>query len=357
MRIAVKFVALKIMTESSRKLREVKLRQLFNKIELELTLETTQRDSRYSNTLVDLMRKEEVIIKDPHASAASRQIIQRVDEALKQETDVFFAKTTQQNIKRWKMLADKFHKEIQTVRSEVARSTYGVVGAANSKSGRGFPIRKFPTRAQGTPTADDIEVESERLEWEYNQHWYKYENFNLQEAFASQTARVENDWKQHEHTIADEFNAKRSKITGITTSPPQHSHSGDNSRDTRWQHPEKQKTLIHTAPVHSPNSPSLQQISADFGRGGLASRGSGGGANSRAMNAELERLDKEFSGILESLQNQKGDAKRWLHRQQVRLIAQVEQVRKERLVIADVLLDIGDLNNLVTDYNLYSSSS
>lgn len=331
------------MSDSVRhKIQEIKYKQLESRINLELALETTQRDSRYSNTLVDLMRREEEILKDPRASASARGIVQRVDEALKQETEAFFAKATQMNIKRWQMLAEKLNKDRQQLRSEVSRASGGAVGRERASS-RGYSIQRGSARR--VPTPEEIEVESERLDYEYSKNWYKYENFNLQEAFQSQSARVENDWKTHENSIADEFNARRTKITGIDHSRhAQHNHASVDS-DQRWQHPEKQKTLIHTAPVHSPNS--TLNSSGDFGRGGLASRG---GGRQQRNSAELDRLEKEYKQVMESLQNQKGDAKRWLHRQQVRLVAQTEQVRKERSVIADILLDIQSLNNLVKEY-------
>jgi hypothetical protein len=51
----------------------------------------------------------------------------------------------------------------------------------------------------------------------------------------------------------------------------------------------------------------------------------------------LERLEKEYQESLNSLLRQKGDAKRWLLRQQIRLSAQCEEVRKEKAFIGDLL--------------------
>ena len=321
-----------------KKVHNLKLSQLDAKIGVELSLETLQRDSRYSNTLVDLMRREETILKDNHATKAAQGIVAKVDEALKEETQAFFAKATQQNIKRWAALRNKVVKEAQAIHSQHAKN---VNSTSSAKVVRGFPTIRFPRSGAAQPVPFDLEVEAERLEYEYSRNWYKYENFNLTEAFNSQSARVEKDWEQHEDSLAADYAASRAKITGVAQERV--AHATGVAEDARWQHPEKQKTLIHTAPVHSPSS------SLEFGRARTASGGTSGGL-SRQRAADLERLDREHAAVCYSLQSQKGDAKRWLHRQQVRLVAQVEEVRKERTVIADILLEICDLNNLLQQH-------
>jgi hypothetical protein len=66
---------------------------------------------------------------------------------------------------------------------------------------------------------EDIEKESERLEYDYNKHWFEYEMFNVNEAFKSQLNRMESDWKQHERDLEQEFLAKRESLSPSSTSP------------------------------------------------------------------------------------------------------------------------------------------
>ena len=54
-----------------------------------------------------------------------------------------------------------------------------------------------------------------RLIEDYNRNWFEYEGFNLQEAFKSQTAKVNADWATHEGSITDEYNSKRSVLTKV----------------------------------------------------------------------------------------------------------------------------------------------
>lgn len=53
----------------------------------------------------------------------------------------------------------------------------------------------------------------------------------------------------------------------------------------------------------------------------------------------MEKLEREYQETLNSLYRQKGDAKRWLLRQQIRLTAQCEEVRKEKSYVAQMLED------------------
>jgi hypothetical protein len=63
------------------------------------------------------------------------------------------------------------------------------------------------------------------------------------------------------------------------------------------------------------------------------------GGRGAAASLELERIHKEYEASLSSLLRQKGDAKRWLIRQQVRLQAQAIEVQWERSAIAEFLAE------------------
>ncbi len=76
------------------------------------------------------------------------------------------------------------------------------------------------SKGQHKYTMEDIDKESERLEYDYNKHWFEYEMFNVNEAFKSQLNRMESDWKQHERILEQEFVAKRESLSPSSTSPP-----------------------------------------------------------------------------------------------------------------------------------------
>jgi hypothetical protein len=229
------------MTEEIKfRIEELKKAHYQQRIQLELTLETTPRDSRYSNGLLDLMKKEELMMKDAHCAAA-KAIVQKVDDALRCETQNFFAKSTQQNSRRWLSLNDKFTKERFFLLNDFGRAR---LTPANFNQNCNSDLMMTPALSV------DLELEAERLEYDYNLNWFSYENYNLQQAFDSQNARVENDWACHESALIDDFRVQKGKMTGIKCDTSL--NSSVISHDQRWQHPEKQKTLIHTAPVLTP---------------------------------------------------------------------------------------------------------
>ena len=250
--------------DAKQRIKTLKRCHNLQRIQLELAFETAPRDSRYSNTLVDMMRKEEQIIaKDPNA-AVTKSVIQKVDETLRAETRGFFAKAAQRTIKKWNGMKEKFERESQQIASELQEELKSYpLNARNARPTTAGRPATAAVRKDNTPTADELEAEAERLECDYNKNWYKYENFNLQEAFKSQNNRIENDWGTHEKALEDEYQGRREKILGPSAaartpqSPSQ--QQGQGQQDPRWQHPEKQKTLIHTAPVLTPTRMQQQQ--------------------------------------------------------------------------------------------------
>ena len=222
------------------KVNEMKYLHYLQRVQLELAFETTPRDSRYSNGLLDLMKKEESMLKDSNMDSQSVAcIVKKVDDLLRSETQAFFAKTSQQNIRRLQSLNEKQIKERNQMINYICIESRGALGA------------------------ELLERESERLELDYHRNWFKYENYNLQQAFGSQSARVENDWKCHELSLMEEYKKRKERLLGsvidISTC------SAHEAQDLRWQHPEKQKTLIHTAPVLTPTR-ELNSIQLDSGK-------------------------------------------------------------------------------------------
>lgn len=224
--------------------------QNLQRVQLELTLETIPRDSRYSSSLVNLMKCEEAAVRDG-GNVLSTDISRRVDEALAQETHKFFAKTCAQNIKRWKALSQKLERERDKQKSVLMEQV--------ARAGKNSSSARAGSQAVGKKdsyTSDDLEEEALRLEEDYNRNFFQYEGFNLNEAFKSQAAKVDKDWSVHELALAEDYKSRRRQITGddgrdsikAAAGKPQ---DGD-QENSRWQHPEKQKTLIHTAPVLVP---------------------------------------------------------------------------------------------------------
>ena len=225
------------MEELVQKIRELKKahRNQFNQIDL--NLETTPRDSRYSQQLLEMMKKEELLLSREPSAQSTRVLVQKVDEGLRSETQAFFAKLSSQNIRKWEQLNEKFKKDRNQLRNLLKR--------------------------QSSPSIDNptvtLEAEEERLAMDYYKNWHQYESYHLQQAFQSQLARIDADWLNHEKTVQREYEVKKAAILGV-----QHNHISTDYNDqhnNRWQHPEKQKTLIHTAPVFTPNT-SLRPSSA-----------------------------------------------------------------------------------------------
>ncbi|RYH16027.1 hypothetical protein EON65_30805 [archaeon] len=191
-----------------------------------------------------------------------------------------------------------------------------------------------PTTATSRPAMSDLEREAERLDQYYYAHWQSIEALHLQEAFKNQSLKIDHDWHQHESNLDKEYAEKRERLTGqkqaTQSSAPDAHHS-----NSKWHHPEKQSTLIHTAPVIRPVT------------GSTARRNSGSMSaytmTGRAANwfssccypsiicciliAELSRLEREQEEAMKALQKQKVEAKRWLLRQQIRFTVQMDEVR------------------------------
>jgi len=226
------------------------------RLQLELTLETIPRDSRYSPQLIDLMKREEVAIRESSNASSTAELIRRVDDALRVETERFFNKTAEQNVRRWVALQKKIEGELQRFREELSAhpevtATVPAEHAGGEGTGTETVSSMPPYRI---PTAEEMDRETLRLEEDYNQNWFQYEEHNLRTAFVSQIARVENDWIAQEMALADDFNSRKEQLTGCSSALDSPSRQAAAGNSDRWQHPEKQKTLIHTAPVLSPTA-------------------------------------------------------------------------------------------------------
>jgi hypothetical protein len=311
-----------------RKVKELCRQHEHQRVQLELALETTPRDSRYSTQLVDLMKREEVLQCEAAASPALiRDLTSKVDRALADETQKYFTKVSNQNIRKWSNLQGKQTRESDRLRSQMGAEVISVTNSSVQPSANA--TKKDPVEV----TPADLDLEAIRLEEEYNRNWMQHEGFHLSEAFQKQVMRVERDWGTHETTLRDEFKAKRKQILGYDDGYyDTRSRAIVGNDQVRWHDPEKQKTLIHTAPVFAPSA-------VRFGNSTGAGGGAGRGTKKSREDAQLEQLDKQLAMALEGHQRQKEAALRWMKRQQIRIMAQAEAVRAEREAIGDIIAE------------------
>lgn len=247
-----------------------------------------QRNSRYSNMLVNLMQREEVLLRE---GKQCKDISREVENALNQETKAFFTKMSASNKKRWQFVLHKAQKDkeelLDMVRDKCAHDFTGddhildddfaiESGNKSERGGKELTGRKnkFTAGADGVSVLD-IEIESLRLEEDYNKNWLDIESFHIQEAFKSQKERIDSEWAVHFDRLSSQYEAKRHSIIGSrdqasSAGGKRNGSSSVQGADGRWQHPEKQKTLIHTAPVFSPVQEGKQS-----GKGGKMAVGSG----------------------------------------------------------------------------------
>jgi hypothetical protein len=100
------------------------------------------------------------------------------------------------------------------------------------------------------------------LEMEYNKHWIEIESFHINEAFKSQKARIDAEWGTHLDSLNEAYDKKIRALNGDEINESNQQKSSGNGASGRWHNAEKQKTLIHTAPVLSPTVSANGQTSA-----------------------------------------------------------------------------------------------
>lgn len=307
---------------------------------LELALEVAPRNSRYSNGLVSMMQREEALLRE---GKQCKEISKEVEAALNHETKAFFAKMSASNKKRWHFLLHKSQREkeelLDMVRDKCVQDFTGddhildddFAMDSGRLSARGRS-NKF-TAGSDEVTILDIEIESLRLEEDYNKNWLEIEGFHIEEAFKSQKERIDSEWAVHFDRLNSQYETKRRQIIGQHTKTTESDKSSYRSSESRWQHPEKQKTLIHTAPVFSPSVGSSKKMAVGSGVRAVRTKGS----TSAKEQMELDRLEKQHAHMMGSLHSQKANAVRWMRHQETRLTAQNEGIHTSRIPIANIL--------------------
>ena len=203
-----------------------------------------KRNSRYSNNLVNLMQREEVSLRE---GRPCQELSREVESCLASETRSFFSRVSQSNIKRWGFLQQKLHQQkeelIQLVRDKCKNLLRdSMIDEGSSK--------------EVTPI--DLELESIRLEIEYNKTWQDIEMFHINEAFKSQKNRIDAEWGSHLDSLNEAYDRKMRSLCNteqhVESTSSKSAKVATGHTEGRWHHAEKQKTLIHTAPVLSPSA-------------------------------------------------------------------------------------------------------
>lgn len=153
-----------------------------------------------------------------------------VDTALAAETRNFFHRLTEIQVKKLNALLHKQQRDRDELIQRIRDYT-----SSNASS-------TAPSTTEVTPA--DIELESLRLQAHYNKHWLHHEGFHLQEAFLSQKERLDEEWNSHRKQLTEKYHENINTIETTTTETSTNSN--------KWHSAEKQKLLIHTAPVLSP---------------------------------------------------------------------------------------------------------
>jgi hypothetical protein len=185
------------------------------------------------------MQREELSLREGRQCL---DLSREVETALANETRGFFAKISQSNLKKWNSMVQKHQREkeelIQLVRDK-CRFHYSDNFLNSSNKQREI-------------TPIDLEVEAVRLEMEYNKHWFEIESFHINEAFKSQKDRIDAEWGAHLDNLNEAYDKKIRTLTGEETTT--RTNKASQSQTGRWHNAEKQKMLIHTAPVLSPTT-------------------------------------------------------------------------------------------------------
>ena len=379
------------------------------RVDTELLLETTPRKAQYSSRLVDLMQKEEESLRSAELSPTLDTVFHKIDELIKMETGSIFDKIVDQNIRKWtsvkstiqndnvnlstKLTTVKKHLQQQKQHKLTTKSTSNGSDISNSSpicvadidnnsttssstiTTLDYDTKNIETSNSNSNTSSknvfefDILAEQLRLESYYNDNWIEIEGDHLKRAFQMQETKINTEWEQQEKLLLADMETKRQSIqdkyklpskSSIKTnnhdksfsfsSPTSDGGSSNSSISSspsspKWHDKEKQKSLIHTAPVLAP----VRDIRSRGSRRDLSSKNSSSSSNvnRNAGIAELMKLEREHAIHVENMKRQKLAAKRWMTRQSLRLNAQANSMINERKTIASLIKsDLALLNQL-----------
>ena len=211
----------------------------------------------------------------------------------------------------------------------------------------------------GVAESDDdalFAAEEERMREQVSEHWAAGERWNLEVAFGYQKSRVEAEFGHYLQQIQNEYDTRRRSLLAnlsptakrkiVAASPGAGGANGagggaaQSSPAGPWKNKEKQGQLIHTAPVFSPS-----EVGPLSPKGAAATPSAIAAANAAAdaaagvdaaenvtVVAELRQLDDQLVDAKRQVLQQQDDALRWIQRQSMRMLLQLEGADEERAV-------------------------
>lgn len=207
-----------------------------SRIDIELQLETAGQDAKYSTSLSALMQREDQLLRNGNPS---RELSQKIDVNLERETIQYYSQILKSHLSLWINYYTK-------LKQLTPASPSTVLDDLEKKS---------------ILNEDDLDMENLRLQAEYHRNYLSHEIFNLNEAFSLQTHKIETEYSTIEKSLSmklGRLNANSYHKSNLNCD------SNENKNNSKWYHPEKQRRLIHTAPVLSPSQPSKGQGLSTF---------------------------------------------------------------------------------------------
>lgn len=301
-------------SSSLNKIRALLQRHSIQRAKLDLRLDGIKGDSRYSTALADLLHREETAGSkaDPQTRAA---LDQKIQQMLFSETRRYFVQQSDQTQPhRVAMLEQQ-----QAERRAVLKATAAAMRLSDSRE----------------LAMQQLLDEELRLQAHYTQHYHAIEQFNLDHAFQMQNQRLVKEWKTAEAKLNQDYHTAKGMVPSANEGASRSPSSTNGGEAEPWHAKEKQKQLIHTAPVLAP----------DVGAAGVAlsrrkkskqQTATAAVAAAAAANA-MNQLDVQYMNTLRELKRQEEGAKRWLTRQEVRLRAQLEATKDEQALVGRYL--------------------
>jgi hypothetical protein len=272
------------------------------RLKLQASLESSAafRAGTLSPHLLGLMHREEDAMV---GEGPSRSLVGRIDSLLASETENHFRGQCRIRLQKWQSLLGR--QSAERLHVPGARS---VLAQGEEKPPSSARLERCPREvAPGSLTAEQFRAQEALVRKRTNEAWGETERYAVESAIDLQLERLEADWGVHEERLRLEYDACRSQSS--TRAP---GATSSKKRDQRWHGREKQSRLIHTAPVFTPD-------------------GAGAAAPTGKVSDRL--LDSAYSAALEQLLLQKRNAKQWLKRQKIRLVAQINVLCDEKLVV------------------------
>lgn len=329
---------------------------------LDLELETTPIESKFSSELVRLMNNEDELASQGDFRQ-HEMIAQKADELLGKETSKHFRIQANINMKKMSTLFRQQVLERDQFFETVKRQFAAICESANQPPISDDVINERMMNGHfAIDPSQEFAAEERRLWRVAQQEMPKAERFHIANAFALQLERVDVEWSAHEEQMKQDYAARRSRIQGR-----------DVERTTvqtpvgRWKSKEKQSRLIHTAPVQEPSSQismlkDTQTSSEAKVRGDKKSRPQSKAQQKEEVAVKLAELEQSYNEAKLRMKFEKQSAKRFIERQSLRMNAQIDAMAKckhflgmhleeEETALTSLLLRLACFSELILETN------